>query len=243
MYNMEVLLVQSMCYRGSILSLHRRTSQIFMASGTKYKPLQVSEEDHNAPGTISSWPRAATTWQRLGLLFTALLVILLTVVVRFLLGRHTQQQPRSDLDWFWPPDDVRVKYQYHREFTARPDNHTKDPWMSIIPASDGFIKHPTISPIPHGVAVFHQLHCLNAIRLAYWAAVDGTSNSHMSRPAHVRHCIDYIRQALMCHADTNLEPIEEDVGGATGWASEHKCRDFARLRDWVGQWVFVVPES
>jgi hypothetical protein len=24
----------------------------------------------------------------------------------------------------------------------------------------GFIQHPEISPVPHGLAVFHQLHCL-----------------------------------------------------------------------------------
>ncbi|KAI0448093.1 hypothetical protein F4803DRAFT_496473 [Xylaria telfairii] len=62
----------------------------------------------------------------------------------------------------------------------------------------------------------------------------------MTRPAHVRHCIDYLRQSLMCHADTNLEPVRKDLGGVTGFGSEHKCRDFDKLKDWVGMWT---PES
>ena len=53
----------------------------------------------------------------------------------------------------------------------------------------------------------------------------------MTRPAHVRHCIDYLRQSLMCHADTNLEPIIEELGGATGFGSEHKCRNFEKIKD------------
>lgn len=44
----------------------------------------------------------------------------------------------------------------------------------------------------------------------------------------------------MCHADTNLEPIIPELGGASGFGSEHKCRDFARVKEFVGEWGTVV---
>ena len=63
----------------------------------------------------------------------------------------------------------------------------------------------------------------------------------MTRPAHVRHCIDYLRQSLMCHADTNLEPIIEELGGATGFGSEHKCRNFEKIKGWVTKYTLEPP--
>ncbi|KAM7190179.1 protein of unknown function (DUF3328) domain containing protein [Rhypophila sp. PSN 637] len=162
--------------------------------------------------------------------------------VRFSQGRH-QEQLDSDLnqnlEWFAPPNQVQVTYEYQKHFSVRPDNQTEDPWMSLMPSSS-FITYPSLSPDEaHGVAVFHQLHCLNGIREAYWAAKDGLPHSHVARPSHVRHCIDYLRQALMCHADTNLEPIIPELGGASGFGSEHKCRGFWRVKEFVGEWAVV----
>lgn len=34
--------------------------------------------------------------------------------------------------------------------------------------------------------------------------------------AHVRHCLDYLRQSIMCAADSNLEPVNDNLGGVTG---------------------------
>jgi hypothetical protein len=50
---------------------------------------------------------------------------------------------------------------------------------------------------------------------------------------HVRHCFDYIRQALMCSADATLEPVNADLGGVTGWDGTHVCRDFGSLAQWA----------
>jgi hypothetical protein len=32
-----------------------------------------------------------------------------------------------------PPDEVRITYHYQRQFAARPDNLTQDPWKTVIP--------------------------------------------------------------------------------------------------------------
>jgi len=76
----------------------------------------------------------------------------------------------------------------------------------------------------------------DAIRSGYWAAIDGIEPSHHARPSHVRHCIDYLRQSLMCHADTNLEAINQTLAGVTGFGSEKQCRDYGRVTAWADQW-------
>ena len=54
-------------------------------------------------------------------------------------------------------------------------------------------------------------------------------------PAHMRHCIDLLRQSLMCHADTTVE-IKEGPRGAKGFGTTHKCRDWDQLVSWTTQW-------
>lgn len=52
------------------------------------------------------------------------------------------------------------------------------------------------------------------------------------------HCLDYIRQALQCHADTNLEyRIASETGDAAfvGYA-KHQCRDFDRVFRFAEEW-------
>ena len=55
---------------------------------------------------------------------------------------------------------------------------------------------------------------------------------HM-QPPHLRHCFDYLRQALLCAADSTLEPWSEELGGVTGWGVERVCRDYGELKGWV----------
>ena len=57
----------------------------------------------------------------------------------------------------------------------------------------------------------------------------------MVAPAHVRHCVDYLRQSLMCHADTTLEVEYEAVGGIRRFGVRHECVDWAGLIAWTGR--------
>ena len=52
-------------------------------------------------------------------------------------------------------------------------------------------------------------------------------------PHHLRHCFDYLRQAFICMADTNLEPVDMELGGVTGWRFDRTCRDFQAVKDWA----------
>jgi hypothetical protein len=55
---------------------------------------------------------------------------------------------------------------------------------------------------------------------------------------HMGHCFDYLRQALMCAADSNLEDntVVNGTRGTTGMGSKRVCRNFDALKDWSEKW-------
>ena len=60
--------------------------------------------------------------------------------------------------------------------------------------------------------------------------------SHMSShtsPAHIRHCIDLIRQSLMCNADTTIEVKDEEINGVRGFGTLHQCKNWRGLVRWT----------
>lgn len=50
---------------------------------------------------------------------------------------------------------------------------------------------------------------------------------------HATHCIEYLRQAVLCSGDLTLEVPEyvdqKTWKGATGWNTEHQCRDWSAI--------------
>lgn len=101
----------------------------------------------------------------------------------------------------------------------------------------GFIQHPSLGDEIGGLAFVHQLHCVNRLRQAYYAALNGTADNETTH--HIKHCLDYLRQAVMCHADTTMEYREEDKEtrqlGTSGY-SAHRCRDFRAAHDFAEEW-------
>lgn len=105
-----------------------------------------------------------------------------------------------------------------------------------------------------GLSVFHELHCLNSLRVAYYGALAADPQDEASRehggdrndhddPHHVRHCFDYLRQSLMCAVDTNLEPVDMTLGGSTGWGTTKTCRDFGAVKNWAERFRAEPPKA
>ena len=53
---------------------------------------------------------------------------------------------------------------------------------------------------------------------------------------HLRHCFDYLRRALMCAADTNLEYVNPETDATTGWGYPRMCRDFESVKEFAEIW-------
>ena len=79
--------------------------------------------------------------------------------------------------------------------------------------------------------MWHQIHCLNHIRTVMINGDDGSD--------HTEHCFHYIRQAILCAADTTIEaggsgmilPNGDRVAADVG--TVHTCRDWRQVHDWM----------
>ena len=82
-----------------------------------------------------------------------------------------------------------------------------------------------------GLDVFHQLHCLNKIRKAL-------SSDYYGADAlmHVSHCMEHLRQAVMCNVDISTvfwtwsEVKKKALADAR---VTHTCRDFGAVKEWA----------
>ncbi|KAJ7454054.1 hypothetical protein B0H11DRAFT_2070148 [Mycena galericulata] len=117
--------------------------------------------------------------------------------------------------------------------------YSDEDWASLIPRH-GFIRLP-VDGQDHeyfAVSMYHQLHCLNGFRRLTVAAIGNNQTQH--NIDHAIHCLSYLRQTILCHADTALEPArpaDTVKGGKTqavyGEGTVHRCRDWTQVREWV----------
>jgi hypothetical protein len=49
---------------------------------------------------------------------------------------------------------------------------------------------------------------------------------------HTRHCIDFLRQMLMCHADLTVEQVDPSLGGIKGFGRKHTCMIWDDIMAW-----------
>ncbi|CAI6333160.1 unnamed protein product [Periconia digitata] len=202
------------------LSLPDRTKE--------YLPLsQKTEDSGSRPGLLTL--RNVV----LSLVYIALLV------VAFFVGQKTAlplQRPPIAPDLPIPVGTATRMFNFNRTFSQAPSNATDEAWKSIFPRDGVFFKLPPTIPDRSTISVFHQLHCLDSIRHSYWryhaAAVEGKKLDENDTPFleagdHVRHCIDLIRQGLMCTMDLTVE--KDKKAGVRGFGTEHQCRNWDDL--------------
>ncbi|GAB1210723.1 hypothetical protein APSETT445_009520 [Aspergillus pseudonomiae] len=159
--------------------------------------------------------------------------------------------------------------RHYPEFEAPPpaEEETEEVWDSLIPSTAtalldynciltdrkdgvGYVIHPDMSPNMSVLGVFHELHCLllqqYLIRRAYYAnnTVDESFDVGIERHPHIGHCFDYLRQSILCAADSHLEPTTERVIGNDRWGFQRQCRNYTEIKEWAAQWkVFDIEGS
>ncbi|KAF2112273.1 hypothetical protein BDV96DRAFT_634036 [Lophiotrema nucula] len=137
------------------------------------------------------------------------------------------------------------------EFATRPSNASEAAWESIYPRGGTFFSHTPEVPLRSTLSVFHQLHCLDAIRQAYFLAYDAAIAGkrletagipEMTSEKHVTHCVELLRQSLMCASDRTVE-VKNAVGGVTGFGTEHKCADYGALVSRIEVWKMEIGDD
>ena len=109
--------------------------------------------------------------------------------------------------------------------------YADDDWGTLFPKSSGFTD---LGPSNRTflVSSMHQIHCLDVFRVAF--VTNRTGMAH-----HVQHCLHYMRQVVLCNADTTLEPAFAElhegqwVYGANAVSSTHRCKDWTALRRYL----------
>ncbi|KJX93188.1 hypothetical protein TI39_contig4372g00002 [Zymoseptoria brevis] len=103
--------------------------------------------------------------------------------------------------------------------------------------------------VPGYMAIFevtHQLHCLDVLRQnlhfnhEHYSSVDPLPSGHASHAvdkAHINHCVDALREKLMCGADIGVVPWvwSSDPHFVTqpNFVRQHQCHDFEAVRNWA----------
>ena len=75
------------------------------------------------------------------------------------------------------------------------------------------------------------------MRRAYYSGADDGDLENFDlgkeRRPHIVHCFDYLRQSLLCSADSSIEPGVDTVNGFLGSGFQRQCRNFGELRKWA----------
>ncbi|KAK7688203.1 hypothetical protein QCA50_008573 [Cerrena zonata] len=94
-------------------------------------------------------------------------------------------------------------------------------WSSITSSSYGYIR---LGPEHRlfDTSMSHELHCLRVLNLAL-------GESHIPETKHIQHCLNYIRQGILCDSDLTLEPgdFEERDLTVEKVGATYVCRDWS----------------
>ncbi|KAH8820924.1 hypothetical protein F5884DRAFT_66995 [Xylogone sp. PMI_703] len=163
-------------------------------------------------------------------------------------GNHSLLPPQS----FFPEiPTVEVEFEFPTLYGD--DGVLGDQlWKEMMPIGAGFVRvpNPRQYDMPqskpllgdsedaeiYSVSMTHQLHCLAVLRDVIVKYSRG-DKSRFAGGGHEYHCLDYIRQSILCAGDTTLDyanaPDEtgRSSGGFSGAGSKHECRDWNVIRE------------
>ncbi|KAK3379122.1 hypothetical protein B0T24DRAFT_519859 [Lasiosphaeria ovina] len=191
------------------------------------------------------------------LLDTALLLIIVGLL--FERGWHKQKHPSpafeftGDITGFAPRLSQQIK-SFVPDSAFIPENGSEffteavhQKWLGIVPKGLGYVRMNDTAgynnlPTPlksHPNSTFttsmtHQLHCLHSISRAL-AAYSSNQLSFLPSdgPWHLSHCLEYLRQSIMCCGDMALEgqqtTFPPGFDGSDGWDAKHVCKDYSQI--------------
>lgn len=154
-------------------------------------------------------------------------------------------------------DNVLEIFSSHPEYMSPPplDNSSEPYWDALLPKGLGYVNSPLAQENVSTISVFHQLHCLYTLRRIYYATLaktlDKQNQKHelapfdngVERPKHAAHCFEYLRQSLMCNADSSLEPFESTQDDFPGMGFQRQCRDYGALRRYAEEYRILDAQG
>ncbi|KAH6714212.1 hypothetical protein BKA61DRAFT_674821 [Leptodontidium sp. MPI-SDFR-AT-0119] len=187
--------------------------------------------------------------------------LLLIIIALLLLLRHEwSQQKTSSSSWQVGGDYTgagpifpTITVQFKSDPLFAPLNTTQffDPstltlWNTLMPPGTGrAVSDPTHTFFT--TSMTHQLHCVYMMARIFSGMVLNTTEPIPDNLLpddwhfHFMHCVDYMRQAVMCSADLALEPHEPDDldEGAldAAWNARHVCKDYEAVTGYLEEQI------
>ncbi|KAJ3552562.1 hypothetical protein NM688_g4088 [Phlebia brevispora] len=196
---------------------------------------------------------------------TVLLFVSFTTIVS--LWRAKPEPTKQTCQLLYSPAQDAIKYETKtwmedvwasNIYKGEPSEEVDKAWhdlyndfgISMIPKSQAKLLPNPSTPyaanpeyyIVH-LSVFHQMHCLNMIRMALRPEhyVDPVTGNLGNIPrddvrVHINHCVDNIRQSLMCAGD--ITPLvwhlnDKNSSAVINMDIPHTCRNYDALVDWA----------
>ncbi|KAF7536561.1 hypothetical protein G7054_g4416 [Neopestalotiopsis clavispora] len=199
---------------------------------TIYAPVAGDEDESQYPPQLPENARKPSVLVTLALAF---LIALISGSIGFAIGRVGTDETCRSVSDVLPGAAIRTadfSFEFNSTFAEAPSVKSNAAWEAVFPPHGGFFHDPVLAPHGASLAVYHQLHCVDSIRMAYYTLLDAVNDNRSvnftqlddyQTDWHTRHCIDFLRQMLMCNADLTIEEVDPSLGGITGFGLKHKC--------------------
>ncbi|RDW72844.1 hypothetical protein BP6252_06751 [Coleophoma cylindrospora] len=148
-------------------------------------------------------------------------------------GPYIGKGPEVDAAWNYITNDIGDTMVSREEMIQ----------MNLDPEGTLEITDPATGKKGYRVAVevFHQLHCLDLLRQnnykEHYAPLGGdVSESKHHLFGHLDHCIDALRQFVMCQGDLNVFAFRFPFNDGDPWpdyTTPHVCRNYDSIRQWA----------
>ncbi|KAH9926393.1 uncharacterized protein B0H18DRAFT_933049 [Fomitopsis serialis] len=107
------------------------------------------------------------------------------------------------------------------------DSQSSEEWLWISTVGDGDLRLGPMHRV-FGVGMTHQQHCMQYL----FDALVAHHPAHGMHAEHPEHCLNHIRQYVLCDADITLEPATVLARNWTEerWTGEYRCVDWEMMR-------------
>ncbi|KFY43935.1 hypothetical protein V494_01756 [Pseudogymnoascus sp. VKM F-4513 (FW-928)] len=153
----------------------------------------------------------------------------------------------------WEEYKFKENSQEHGPFSGYPRPEIDENWDKLLNA-ENIILEPEVMrhygreelgvAVPEGggylgtLNVYHELHCIKRIyqygyQDYYWS--DLSENQREINRLHNEHCLDFLRQASMCHADIGLITFQWSPNSLipVANATTHQCANWDKIDKWT----------
>ncbi|PFH58958.1 hypothetical protein XA68_12975 [Ophiocordyceps unilateralis] len=193
--------------------------------------------------------------------FCLLLLVVYSIVLLALASFWTSRQAKAILTY----TPAREAVSFHKvrfdgslglrsPYTGEPRAETEASWSRLFKhynirftADEMRLMNRSALELRNGggfygqLSAYHHLHCLKMLRQVLWH--DRYNVSIAAMRGHADHCIDDIRQSLMCHADLSVVTFDWLPHRRRPWPNFHidqTCIDWEKLDGWASKRSFSI---